>query len=187
MGVIEKVSGMPKTYYHYPRIVAIVGITAGKFDNFIPVVWHTGLSFSPPLYGVSISPKRHSYEMLYTSGEFTVNFVEFKYRKTIEYFGSVSGREVDKAKHAGVNNRRASIIDAPIPDMAYLSHECELVDSLGTGDHTLFIGKVLLTQYKKEYFDNAGMLKTKEKLPLLYIGKHFYITVNPNSKDEIKL
>jgi len=176
------VEGMPKTYYHYPRIVAIAGISLGTKVNFIPLVWHTGLSFSPPLYGISISPKRYSYELVLKSGEFSVNFVEYKYRYIVERMGSVSGRYTDKAKLLELNFKKGVKTDAPLLDISYIVHECELIEHYKLGDHTLFVGLVKATHYKEDYFDNKTMLKVESISPLLYLGKHVYITVDPESK-----
>lgn len=174
--------GMPKTYYHYPRIVAVAGISLDDKVNFIPLVWHTGLSFSPPLYGISISPKRYSFELILKSGEFSVNFVEYKYKDIVEKLGSMSGRDVDKAKVLGIDYKKGVKTDTPLLSIAYVVHECKLIEHHKLGDHTLFVGEVLATHYKEEYFDEKTMLKVENVSPLLYLGKHVYITVNPATK-----
>ena len=180
---MKVVEGMPKTYYHYPRIVAVAGVKYRDKVNFIPLVWHTGLSFSPPLYGISVSPKRFSFELILKSGEFSVNFLEFKYRDIVEKWGSVSGKEVDKLRLAQVNFKNGVKTDVPVLDIAYVIHECELVEHYKLGDHTLFVGLVKATHYREDYFDNKTMLRVDSVSPLLYLGKHVYITVDPESKD----
>ncbi len=177
------VEGMPKTYYHYPRIVAVAGMRFNNKVNFIPLVWHTGLSFSPPLYGISISPKRFSFELILKSGEFSVNFVEFKYRNVVEKWGSVSGRDVDKSNLIRAGFKNGIKTDTPILDIAYVVHECELIEHYTLGDHTLFVGLVKATHYREDYFDDKTMLKVDSVSPLLYLGKHVYITVDPESKE----
>ena len=179
---MKVVEGMPKTYYHYPRIVAVAGVKYEDRVNFIPLVWHTGLSFSPPLYGISISPKRFSFELVLKSGEFSVNFVEFKYREVVEKWGSMSGRDVDKTSIAQIGFKRGVKTDTPILDIAYVVHECELVEHHTLGDHALFVGLVKATHYREDYFDDKTMLKVNSVSPLLYLGKHVYITVDPESK-----
>lgn len=49
-----------KFYYFFPQAVAVVGIE----KNVMPAAWHTPISADPPLYGVLISPKRHTFELL---------------------------------------------------------------------------------------------------------------------------
>ncbi len=182
---MKVVDGMPKTYFHYPRIVAIAGVILDKKVNVIPLVWHTGLSFSPPLYGISVSPKRYSHDLILKSGEFSVNFVEFKYKTVVEKWGSATGKEIDKLKLTGVGYKKGVKTDTPILDIAYIAHECELIDHYRLGDHTLFVGLVKATHYKENYFDKGTMLKVKEVSPLLYLGKHVYITVDPETKSGI--
>ncbi len=177
------VEGMPKTYYHYPRIVAIGGVKYEEKVNLIPLVWHTPLSFSPPLYGISVSPKRFSFELILKSGEFSVNFVEYKYRDVVEKWGSVSGKDVDKIKLSQIGFKKGKKTDAPILDIAYVIHECELIEHHTLGDHTLFVGLVKATHYREDYFDDKTMLKVDSVSPLLYLGKHVYITADPKSRD----
>ncbi len=49
---------------HYPKVAAIVTAQASGRDNAMAVAWHTSISFKPPLYGVTISPKRFTYQLI---------------------------------------------------------------------------------------------------------------------------
>ncbi len=182
---MKVVEGMPKTYYHYPRIVAVAGVLLEEKVNLIPLVWHTGLSFSPPLYGISVSPKRYSHELILKSGEFSINFFEFKHREIVEKWGNTSGRNTNKLKLVDTGFKKGIKTDSPILEIAYVAHECELIEHYKLGDHTLFVGLVKATHYREDYFDNQTMLKVESISPLLYIGKHVYITVDSETKSEI--
>ena len=64
-------------YQHYPRVAVVVTAQAKGRDNAMAVAWHTCISFKPPLYGVSIAPKRFTYQLIADSKEFGVNFLPF--------------------------------------------------------------------------------------------------------------
>ena len=57
-------------YQHYPRIAAIVTAQSKGKRNAMAVAWHMPITFNPPLYGVAISPKRFTYQLIAESKEF---------------------------------------------------------------------------------------------------------------------
>ena len=65
-------------YGLYPTIPCIVLVKLSDKINGISIAWHTLLSASPPLYGICVSPKRYSYEMIKEAKEFTINFIPFE-------------------------------------------------------------------------------------------------------------
>ncbi len=182
------IEGLPKSYFNYPMPVTVVGIQKGETRNLIPLVWHVQLSFDPPLYGVSISPKRFSHNLLLEAGEFSVNFLPFEMVPLIARLGSVSGREVDKIKEFNVQVEPARKIDGFILKDAYVSFECQLIEHTAfQGDHTFFVGLVVATHYETEFFDENTVIDVKAVKPTLYIGKYRYLTVDPESlKDTSK-
>ncbi len=167
-------------YIIYPNLVVVVGV----FDehsraNFMSCVWNTALSFDPPLYGVSISPKRASHELILKRGEFSVCFYPFEKVEDVEFFGTHSYRDTDKSKN--VNLIKSIKTKTPIPDCAYAVLECTLYDYKLFGDHTLFVGKILVIHFDEnsiyELF-NMPVLNLSKKKPILYLGNGIYLTVD---------
>jgi flavin reductase (DIM6/NTAB) family NADH-FMN oxidoreductase RutF len=66
------------------------------------VAWHTAISFKPPLYGVSISPKRFTYQLIVDSKEFGVNFLPFEAAELIASMGGSGGQEIDKFQNFNI-------------------------------------------------------------------------------------
>ena len=62
---------------HYPKLVMLVTAQAKGKENAMAVAWHTSISFKPPLYGVSVSPKRFTYHLIVDGKEFGINFSPF--------------------------------------------------------------------------------------------------------------
>ncbi len=180
------INGLPKTYYYYPLLVAVVGINTGKKKNLIPVVWHTALSFTPPLYAVSISPKRFSFKLILEAQAFSINFLSYEYMDLVDKLGSVSGRDVDKFSEFNLKYFKGELTEAPILEDAYLALECELIDHLKTGDHTLFIGEVMRTYIEEDAFLKDSTLNTDRLDALLYLGNHIYITTDKTRRKSKK-
>ncbi len=176
------IQGLPKSYFNYPMPVAVVGIKREDTRNLIPLVWHVQLSFDPPLYGISISPKRFSHDLVMEAGEFSVNFLPFEKVELINKIGSLSGREVDKIKELGVEIEEATAIDGFVLKDAYAAFECELIEHTAfDGDHTFFVGLVVATHYETNFYDEKTIIKVDRVKPTLYIGKYRYLTVDPES------
>lgn len=132
-----------RTAYLSPRQVVLIATRFDDKDNVLPVDWHIPLSFSPKLYAVCLESGNHSSAMIKGSGVFTINFMPAEYEKQIIECGSLSGKDTDKFKVTGLEKIEANKINAPIIKNAIGYLECKLVDTLTTGDHTLFIGEVL--------------------------------------------
>ncbi len=172
-----------KFYFHYPFIAAVIGTKTGDKVNLMSAAWHTQLSFEPPLYGVSISPKRYTYDLLKKSKVFSVNFLDFEYIETVAYVGGVSGKDVDKISAFEIPVINGRILDVPVLQEAYAVYECQLAEEVETGDHTLFIGKILGVHYNEKAFSGDKFCPNTEKIsPILYIGNEYYMTVDSESK-----
>ena len=61
-----KVDGSLRNFYHYafPMQAVLVTCKDGEKTNIVTVAWHTTISAKPPLYGISLSSKRYSFELI---------------------------------------------------------------------------------------------------------------------------
>jgi flavin reductase (DIM6/NTAB) family NADH-FMN oxidoreductase RutF len=91
---------------------------------------------------VGIVPSRYSYKLIKDSGCFVVNLVGKDNKELFDYLGSHSGRDEDKLAVAGAKLSEAVKINAPILDDCPVNIECSIVDSIVTGSHHMFVGKV---------------------------------------------
>src|SRR4030042_4346296 len=147
-----------KFQYFYPYTVALVGARAGKQVNFMSCAWHTALSFEPPLFGVLVSRKRLTHEVISEAREFTVNLLGFDRIKLSAQMGRKSGRDLDKVKEFGVRLRPAKVLKSPLIEDAYVAFECRLAEVRPYGDHDLFVGEVLAVPGDAHAFNPRGLL-----------------------------
>jgi len=168
------VSGKPRHFNHfYPTAVAVVGVAQNGKVNFMPVVWHVGLSFDPPLFGVGVSPKRFTFQMLSAATAFSVSFHPYSQAATIHKLGSVSGREVDKVAAFDLAVVTGRALEVPILAGAYAAYELEKVDQISTGDHTLFVGRLRGVWEEPAAFAQDALDPARAE-PLLYYGRYRY-------------
>ncbi|MBW2966670.1 flavin reductase family protein [Candidatus Woesearchaeota archaeon] len=144
----------------YPRQVILVsckGEVKAKFspekeikDNIMTLSWHMPVSFNPPLYAISISKQRYSYNLIKESNVFVVNFMPIELKKQVLYCGRNSGEHLDKFKETGLEKQEAEKIDCPAIKQALSHLECEVVNEIEAGDHIIFIGKILNMKKNKK-------------------------------------
>ena len=166
-------------YYQNPALTALVTCVDGEGNpNIITVAWHATISRHPPLYGVSISPRRYSHDLILDSGEFVVNFTAFEILDKLHYCGKHSGRAVNKFEETGLTPAKASKVGAPLIEECYAHLECRLRDHRIYGDHTWFVGEVVSVDYDEEAFDSSGLLRIVEASPIYYLGRDTYTTAD---------
>jgi flavin reductase (DIM6/NTAB) family NADH-FMN oxidoreductase RutF len=119
-------------------------------DNMIAIDWHTPLSFRPMMYAVSIAKQRFSYDLIHDNQVLVVNFMPFELNKEVLFCGRNSGRTVDKFDKTGLTSEEATKIDCCRIKEACAYLECEVIEEKETGDHVLFICKVLFSQRKTD-------------------------------------
>jgi len=170
-------------YFYYPRLVVVVGVRddARATVNFAPVAWASPLSSDPPLFGVCLSPRTYSHQLVLKTGEFTVNFLRHEDAGVAAAFGRLSGRNTDKVKELALELEPPEALQTPSLAGAYASAECLLVDRHQVGDQTLFVGEVQLIHAAIDAFDADGVLKLERAAPLLYLGGSRYVSTAPET------
>jgi len=182
--VTEKVG---KFSQHYPKIAAIVTASARGKDNAMTAAWHSSISRNPPLYGVSISPKRFTYQLITESKEFGINFMPWQKASLAARVGGTSGQEMDKFERFAIEREKPLRTEVPILKDAYAAYECKLVDSKSYGDHIWVVGEIVAVHFLEEAFTSEEILDLAKIKPVLYLGSEkFYATTDKDSLQLIK-
>lgn len=168
---------------HYPRVAVIVTARAKGKANAMAVAWHLVISVNPPLYGVSIAPKRFTYELIADDKEFGVNFLPFEMAELVASVGGSSGREMDKFQKFNIALDKPVKTAVPILKDAYAAYECKLVDDKLYGDHRLLVGEIVAVHWMEEAFTPEGTLDLDRISPALYLGRDSYLTT---AKDKVR-
>jgi flavin reductase (DIM6/NTAB) family NADH-FMN oxidoreductase RutF len=128
----------------------IYGLTATAFSS---------LSAQPPMVFVSIFRKTHTHPLIEQSGIFCVNFLAPEMSHLSDRF---AGRHPDEDRFAGVAYHR-EVTGAPVLDEAVAFMDCRVMESLITGDHTIFVGQV-----------EAARIQKPSQSPLLYFMGEYH-------------
>ncbi len=111
--------------------------------NAMGVAWATRTSIEPFLVLISIDHRRYSHEGIQMHKEFVLNYPSEDQADSAWICGTRSGRDGDKIKLAGIKLMDSKAVKVPTIEGATVAFECKVVDQFETGDHTVFVGKVV--------------------------------------------
>ncbi|MBD3203146.1 hypothetical protein GF327_02550 [Candidatus Woesearchaeota archaeon] len=120
-------------------------------DNITTIIWHSPLSNEPKMYCISIHKQRFSHELLSKSKVFCVNFMDVNYESHVLFCKNNTGNNLDKFIATGLTKMEAQKIDCSLIKEASAHLECEIINEIETGDHILFLARVLNDKlYRKD-------------------------------------
>lgn len=140
-----------------PKVVISCKGKNGR-NNALVVAYCGNCSYDPPMVMVGIVPSRFSYDLIKEGGCFVVNLPGTDFQKEYDVIGSKSGRDIDKFKELGLNYAEGDKVNAPILLDCPVNIECTIVDSIMTGSHEMFIGKVEAVHVDSEHLDTEGKI-----------------------------
>ncbi|NLN45937.1 MAG: flavin reductase family protein [Clostridiaceae bacterium] len=127
-------------------------------NNALVVAYCCNCSYDPPMAMVGIVPSRYSYDMIKESGVFVVNLPAKRNKALYDYVGSHSRRDGDKLAEIGATLREGEKVPAPVLADCPIHIECEVVDSIRTGSHEMFVGKIVSVHADKELVQEDGSI-----------------------------
>jgi len=140
--------------------------------NIIAIAWLVPVSVRPPLVGMSIGPRRHSYGLIRATGEFVINVASYEIAQQALFCGRRSGRDVDKFAATGLTPGQARLVRPPIIEECIAHLECRVVQDVEAGDHRFIIGEVLAAYTRPGILDDNGLYDLSQVQPLLHLGRN---------------
>lgn len=144
----------------YPeRVVLAVTCDREGKPNIIPLGWCMQTSFHPPLVAISVGHARYSHQLLSESKEFVLAFPNKDMGREVLYWGTHSGRDEDKLAKTEVKVTPSRFVKPPLLSDCVINFECKVVEAVETGDHTIFVGKILaayVNESQKDILLNFG-------------------------------
>jgi flavin reductase (DIM6/NTAB) family NADH-FMN oxidoreductase RutF len=153
---MKKTIGPPSSWF--AECVALISAKNGDKENAMPATWAIPVSFNPQLVAVNIAPARFTHDMIRDSGRFGVNLLAEDQVELSRKLGSCSGRDTDKLDGIDIFYGE---LDVPLIEGCVAAMECEVVDTVTEGDHTVFTGQV------------KDLYTTNKKPLLLFRGEYF--------------
>jgi len=134
----------------FPYGIYLVTISVPEGHNGMIASWVTQCSHEPPLVALAIRENRLSHGQILETKKFCVNVLPREAAGMIKQFKIADWTNKFSACPYSLSNAGLPVLDECI---GYL--DCVLERTINTGDHTLFIGKIIAGAMK-----NAGITVT---------------------------
>jgi len=138
-----------KTKYPEQVVIAIAKDRQGK-ANPVTLGWTMYASGNPPMMAIAVAKKHYSIEAITHSECFTIAFPSSDMADAALFFGSKSGREIDKFAEFECETEPAKEIDSVLLTDAVANFECMLDSQVPVGDHIIFVGTVVCSHMNTE-------------------------------------
>ena len=111
-----------------------------------------------------------TYQNLKERPYFTVSIPSTAHAVEADYMGIVSGKDEDKFQVAGLTPVSGDLAAAPYVDECPVVLECELIDLITLGSHTLCVGKILDVKADVAVVGEKGFPELERIRPFVYDG-----------------
>jgi len=145
------------------NVVFVISVDKNNKPSGMVAGWNMKCSFDPPLFAVSLQKVGHTHKLIRESKEFVIAVPNKELEKELLFFGTTSGKEVDKFKETGIKTEKAKYIKSPLIKDATINFECKLEREVDSGDHIIFIGRALASYINegKKVLLNVGTSEGK--------------------------
>lgn len=133
-----------------PRPIAWVGTRSpAGVDNLAPFSYFMGVSSQPPAVAISVARRdragtlKDTAQNILDTRQFTVSLVGARLGQAMADTAAPWPSDVSEFEAAGVALRRGERVEAPMPDLAVASMECQLIHSHDLGSTHLLVGQVM--------------------------------------------
>jgi len=138
-----------KTKYPEQVIITIAKDKNGR-ANPITLGWTMIVSATPPMMAIAVAKTHYSIETIQHSKCFTIAFPSSQMADAALFFGSKSGRDIDKFAEFDCKTEPAKAIDSLLLADAVANFECTLESQTPAGDHIIFVGRVVCSHTNTE-------------------------------------
>jgi len=149
--------------------------------NVMTAAWAGICCSKPPCVYVSLRKATYTYGNLIEREAFTISIPSEAYVKEADYFGIISGKDMDKFSTTKLTPVKSDIVDAPYVKEFPMVLECKVIKIVEIGLHTEFIGEILDVKAHPSVLDGNMMLDVEKVKPLVWslpnmsyrkVGKH---------------
>jgi len=143
--------------------VFVISIDKNESPSGMVAGWNMKCSFEPPLFGVALSKRSSTHKLIQESKEFVIAVPNKELEKEVVFFGSTHGDKVDKFKETKIETEKAKYVKSPLIKQATINLECKLEKEVDSGDHIIFIGRILASYVNKNKKVLLNMKREKGK------------------------
>ncbi|MBU4316854.1 MAG: flavin reductase family protein [Proteobacteria bacterium] len=136
--------------------------------NVMTIAWGGICCSKPPCVTISLRKATYTYGNIMEKQAYTLSVPSETFAREADYFGMVSGREVDKFKETGLTPVKSDLVDAPYVAEFPMILECRVIHTYEMGLHTQFIGEVLDVKIEDGMLMEDGKADMEKIRPILF-------------------
>jgi len=158
--------------------VMVTSVDANGKPDIITLGMFMTISSDPYQVCIGVAPERYSHDLILNQGEFVVNSPPIGLREKMHLCGIKSGRDIDKFREIGLTPLPARQVRPPLIAECFGHLECEVVNHLTCGDHTLFVGEVVAASMDQACY-REGKLDIEVAKPIAQKNWDYHTLVKP--------
>jgi flavin reductase (DIM6/NTAB) family NADH-FMN oxidoreductase RutF len=153
----------------YPTPVWCVGsYDADGNPNVMTIAWGGICCSQPPCVTISLRKATFTYGNIMARQAYTLSVPSAEHIREADFFGVVSGRNVDKFKETGLTPVRSDLIDAPYVGEFPMVLECKVIHHYEIGLHTHFVGEILDVKVDEAMLTDDGKPDIEKIKPVVF-------------------
>lgn len=153
----------------YPTPVWCVGsYDARGQPNVMTIAWGGICCSRPPCVTISLRKATYTYGNIMERRAYTLSVPSTEQVEQADYFGLVSGRNVDKFKATGLTPVRSELVDAPYVGEFPMILECRVIHHYEIGRHTHFVGEILDVKVEEGMLTADGEPDIEKIKPIVF-------------------
>ncbi len=160
----------------YPTPAWVVGTydNDGK-PNGMTAAWGGICCSDPPCVAISLRKATYSYGNIMAQKAFTINVPSEAQLQVADYFGLVSGRDVDKFAATRLTPVHSALVNAPYIEEFPLVLECSVLHVFELGLHTQFVVHIEDVKADENTLGATGLPEIEKVRPIIFSpGNRFY-------------
>jgi flavin reductase (DIM6/NTAB) family NADH-FMN oxidoreductase RutF len=165
--------------YLYPVPIVLVGATVEGRANYATIGDCAIMGIRPPLVAVSLGESAFTTRGILDVGAFSINVPTTEILSLVDYFGTVSGADVDKS--ALVESIPGTLPEVPLFVACPVNLECEVVEECKVEHRHIFIAKVVETHVDERLIADADgkprIAPLQDLDPILYALDNTYYSI----------
>lgn len=157
-----------KTLLYPTPVLVVATYDENEKPNAMTVAWGGICCSKPPCVAISLRKATHTYSNILQQRAFVINVPGEDQLEAADYFGMVSGKNVDKFQETGLTPVASGLVHAPIIEEFPLVLECRLAHTLELGLHTMFVGEIMDVKADSGILDANGVISVERLKPVSF-------------------
>lgn len=165
----EEISELDSKMLFKPSVPSlIVSNSEANGPNVMSASWWMVAGYDPFRYLLSVNRDTYTHQIIEENPEFVMAAPTTELIDALTLCGTVSGRDLDKVEHLGLDLVPASGVDVPLLESALGNVECEVTNSFENNECTYYFARVVAAHAKRDV--RGGRLLSPTARPLAYLG-----------------